>query len=74
VKGAEEVSKGNLQYRINTRATDELVGLINTEQASKQKSRMPTRQLTGEGSTNREEVDNRTGSIRRGTERGMPER
>jgi two-component system nitrogen regulation sensor histidine kinase NtrY len=28
VKGAEEVSKGNLQYRINTRATDELVGLI----------------------------------------------
>ena len=29
VKGAEEVSKGNLQYRINnTRAIDELVGLI----------------------------------------------
>ncbi len=28
VKGAEEVSKGNLQYRINTRAVDELVGLI----------------------------------------------
>jgi PAS domain S-box-containing protein len=28
MRGAEEVSKGNLQYRINTRATDELVGLI----------------------------------------------
>jgi PAS domain S-box-containing protein len=28
VKGAEEVSKGNLHYRINTRAIDELVGLI----------------------------------------------
>ena len=27
-KGAEEVSKGNLQYRIHTRAIDELVGLI----------------------------------------------
>ena len=28
VKGAEEVSRGNLQYRISARATDELVGLI----------------------------------------------
>ena len=28
VKGAEEVSKGNLHYRINARAIDELVGLI----------------------------------------------
>lgn len=28
VKGAEEVSKGNLQYRINSRGIDELAGLI----------------------------------------------
>jgi hypothetical protein len=47
---------------------------VKLEQASKVKSRMLTRLLTGEGSTDREEIDNRTCSIRRGTERGMPER
>ena len=38
------------------------------------KSWMPTRLLTGEGSTDREEIDKRTCSIRRGNERSMPER
>ena len=47
---------------------------VKLEQASKVKSRMSTRLLTGEGSTDWEEIDNRTGSIRRGTERGMSER
>jgi hypothetical protein len=47
---------------------------VKLEQAPKVKSWMPTRPLTGEGSTDREEIDDRTCSIRRGNERGMPER
>jgi hypothetical protein len=47
---------------------------VKLEKASKVKSRMPTRLLTGEGSTDREEIDKHTCSIRRGSERGMPER
>jgi hypothetical protein len=35
---------------------------------------MPTRPLNGEGSMDREEIDNCTCSIRRGNERSMPER
>ena len=47
---------------------------VKLEQASKAKSRMPTRPITGEGSTDRVDIDTYTGSIRRGTERGMSER
>ena len=47
---------------------------VKLEQASKVKLWMPTRLLTGEGSTDREGVDNRTCSIRRGNERSMPEK
>jgi hypothetical protein len=47
---------------------------VKLEQAPKVKSWMPTRLLTGEGSTDREEIDTRTCSIRRGIERSMPER
>ena len=47
---------------------------VKLEQASKVKSRMPTRPITGEGSTDREDIDVYTCSIRRGSERGMPER
>ena len=47
---------------------------VKLEQASKVKSWMPTRLLTGEGSTDREEIDNYNCSIRRGNERSMPER
>jgi len=47
---------------------------VKLEQAPKVKSWMPTRPLTGEGSTDREEIDKRTCSIRRGNERSMPER
>ena len=47
---------------------------VKLEQAPKVKSWMPTRPLTGEGRTDREEIDNRTCSIRRGSERSMPER
>ena len=55
-------------------ATLQAVTRVKPEQASKVKSWMPTRLLTGEGSTDREEIDKRTCSIRRGTERSMPER
>ena len=39
---------------------------VKLEQASKVKSWMPTRLLTGEGSMDREEIDKGTCSIRRG--------
>jgi hypothetical protein len=47
---------------------------VKLEQAPKVKSWMPTRPLNGEGSMDREEIDKCTCSIRRGTERSMPER
>jgi len=44
---------------------------VKLEKASKVKSRMPTRPLTGEGSTDREDIETYTCSIRRGSERGI---
>ena len=45
VKGAEEVSKGNLHYRIDARATDELVGLIKSFNAMTQDLESTSREL-----------------------------
>jgi hypothetical protein len=47
---------------------------VKPEQASKVKSRMPTRLLTGEGRASREETDARTCSVRRGIGHGMQEK
>src|ERR1700736_5631385 len=43
---------------------------VKPEQASKGKTRMPTRHGDGEGRTNREAIDERTCSIRRGIGHG----
>ena len=47
---------------------------VNPEQASKVKSRTPTRRFTGEGSTGWEETDVCTSLVRRGTGNGMQAR
>jgi hypothetical protein len=47
---------------------------VKLEQASKVKSRMPTRLRNGEGHTVREETDKGTGTVRRGNEHGMQRR
>ena len=64
VKGAEEVSKGHLQYRINTPAIDELVGLIKS-----------FNQMTQDLETNSRELETRrrfTEAILESIERGVP--
>jgi hypothetical protein len=47
---------------------------VKPEQASKVEMRMPTRPQNGEGSTDEEEIDERTHSIRRGIGHSTPER
>jgi hypothetical protein len=66
----------SLGTNVRDRRASNLAGRNASEAGAgpKVKSRMPTRPLTGEGSTDREEIDKCTCSIRRGNERSMPER